>query len=300
MRRLPPLHALRAFEAAGRHLHFARAADELGLTPTAISHQVRLLEDLLGAKLFIRQPRPIRLTPEGERLFPVLRDALDGIAQAVEAMGEAVEDAPLRISMPHSFAGRWFLPRLARMTRETGIDVVMDASDEIVELHARTVDCAIRYPAEPPKGVVAHPLRADRMVPACAPHLVPNGVAQPSALLALPLIHYRWKTNRRDAPSWSRWLIEADKVEPGVGQMPVPRGLNVSEEAYAIEAALAGHGVALASDLETSDDVAAGRLVVPLDIPIPGLTFYVVHLRGHRRAEAIARVAAWMAGEMEA
>ena len=294
MRKLPPLHALRAFEAAARHLHFTKAAEELGLTPTAISHQVRLLEDLLGSQLFIRQPRPIRLTPEGERLFPVLRDALDSVAHAIEDMAAAASDEPLTISMPHSFASRWFVPRMLQMTEETGLEVVIDASDAMVELHARTVDAAIRYPSEPPRGVVAHRIFPDRMVPICVPALA-KGIRKPSDLLSKPLIHYKWKTSRRDAPSWSRWLLEAQHIEPEAASVALPRGLQVSEEAHAIDAALAGQGIALASDVEVSADVEAGRLAHPLDIAIPGLTFYLVHLRGHRRSADLERLAEWIA-----
>jgi LysR family glycine cleavage system transcriptional activator len=290
---------LRAFEAAARHLHFAKAAEELALTPTAISHQVKLLEDLLGVKLFIRFPRPMKLTPEGARLFPVLRDGLDRFAEALDGLKAAPHAEPLTVSVPHSFGSRWFVPRLARLKVATGLDVVLEADDRVVELHARTVDCAVRYPAVPPKGLMAHPIVSDRMVPVCAPQLLARHAAvnTPSALIRLPLIHYRWKTQRRDAPSWERWLLEAETVEPGVSALSVAHGIRLSEEAHGIEAALSGQGVALASDVEVSRDVAEGRLVMPLDIGIPGLTFFLVHLKGHRRAAQMQALAAWMKAE---
>jgi LysR family transcriptional regulator, glycine cleavage system transcriptional activator len=300
MRRLPPLHALRAFEAAARHLHFAKAAEELALTPTAISHQVKLLEDLLGHQLFIRFPRPMRLTPEGAKLFPVLRDGLDRFAEAIDGLTAAPHAEPISVSVPHSFGARWFVPRLAKLKEDTGLDVVLEADDKFVELHARTVDCAIRYPATPPKGLVAHAITSDRTVPVCTPALMAKhggAPAKPSELIRLPLIHYRWKTSRRDAPSWERWLIEAESVEPGVASASVASGIRLSEEAHGIEAALAGQGVALASNVEVSRDVAEGRLVIPLDIGIPGLTFFLCHLKGHRRSAEMDALAQWMKKE---
>lgn len=296
MRRLPPLNALRAFEAAARHMHFANAARELGLTPTAISHQVKLLEDLLGTRLFVRLPRPMKLTPEGANLYPVLRDGLDRIAEAIAGMSTARGAAPLILSVPHSFGSRWMVPRLAALKEATGLDIAMEADDRMVDLHARTVDCAVRYPETPPKGVVAHPIVEDAMAPVCAPSLLKrHGVpTKPSDLTKLPLIHYRWKTPRRDAPSWERWLLEAERHEPGVSTVSVAHGIRLSEEAHGIEAALAGQGVALASTVEVSHDVATGRLVMPSPVTIPGLTFFLVHLKGHRRAADMARLAEWM------
>ncbi len=301
MRRLPPLHALRAFEAAARHLHFANAADELGLTPTAISHQVKLLEDLIGAQLFIRFPRPMRLTPEGEALFPVLRDGLDRFAAAIAGLKKAPEAGPLVVSVPHSFGSRWLLPRLMKAKEATGVDLAIEADDRIVDLHAGQVDCAIRYPAEPPKGVTAYPIAADKVIPVCTPDLLARHggrPAKPSDLIQLPLIHYRWKTNRRDAPSWQRWLLEAETIEPGVSALTIDRGMKLSEEAHAIEAAINGQGVALASDIEVSNDIAKGRLVTIGDVAIPGLTFFVVHLKSHRRAADIKAFADWAKAEV--
>lgn len=295
MRKLPPLHALRAFEAAARHMHFANAAEELGLTPTAISHQVKLLEDLVGHKLFIRQPRPMRLTAQGERLFPVVRDSLDKMADAIDALGTAEEAEALRVSMNHSFAARWFLPRLKQAIDETGLDILIDADDAIVDLHARQVDCAVRYPVEIPKTLTTHRLFEDRMIAVGAPDLqhTYGEVSLPSDLLAYPLIHYPWKSQRQDAPSWARWVAEAEKTEQGIANLDIPKGLHISEEAHAIEAALAGQGVVLASDVEVAGDIRCGRLVQLSDVSLPGLSFYLVHLREHTRAGDMERLADW-------
>lgn len=296
MRRLPPLHALRAFEAAARHLSFVKAAGELGLTPTAISHQIRLLEGIIGKPLFRRRPRPLSLTPEGTLLFPVLRDGLDQFAAAVSQLKGTSGEEPLVMSVPHSFGSRWLLPRLRDLKTSAGVDIAIEADDRLVDLHASTVDCAIRYTRERPAEHISHDLFTDRMIPVCTPSLLARHgpIEHASDIVRLPLIHFRWKTKRPDAPSWERWLQEAGTVDARAAGATLPKGgLKVSEEIHAIEAALAGEGVSLASDIEVALDIAADRLVVPIDIGIPGFTFRVVHLRSHPRATDIAVFAKW-------
>lgn len=296
MRRLPPLHALRAFEAAARHLNFAKAAAELGLTPTAISHQIRLLEGLVGKPLFRRRPRPLTLTSEGALLFPVLRDGLDRFAATVSELKGLSREEPLVMSVPHSFGSRWLLPRLRDLKAETGLEIAMEADDRFVDLHAGTVDCAIRYVREKPLDLISHDLFVDRMVPVCTPSLLARlgPVEHASDIARLRLIHFRWKTKRPDAPSWERWFAEAAKFDHRAASAAPPKGgLRVSEESHAIEAALAGEGVSLASDIEVALDIAARRLVVPIDIGIPGFMFRIAHVRSHPRASDIARFADW-------
>lgn len=299
MRRLPPLHALRAFEAAARHGHFAKAAQELALTPTAISHQVRLLEDLLGCSLFRRFPRPLRLTHQGEALFPVLRDGLDRFAQAID--GIKVPSQHLTVSSNHSFAMRWLMPRLSRLRDGTGIDLEIDADDRMVDLHAGTVDFAIRYVAAPPSAFTAHALFRDTFAPFCAPSLLAtHGAPQrPGAIFRLPLVSWRWKTKRSDAPSWERWLGHAAASDQAYAGQALPRpALRLSEEAHAIEAAISGLGVALVSEFELSLDIAAGRLVRLSPIGLPDLTFFAVHVKSSRRAAEVSRFAEWVRAEI--
>jgi len=299
MRRLPPLHALRAFEAAARHLHFGRAAEELHLTPTAISHQVRLLEELTGTKLFRRFPRHMRLTDEGAALFPVMRDALDRIADAVDAMARAPGSRPLIVSVNVAFASRWLLPRLQRLKAETGIELAVEGDDRPVDLHAGTVDFAIRYAAAAPREFAAYALFTDRMIPVCALSVLARygPVSKPSELARFPLVHFRWKMKRSHAPSWERWFAHAAEGDPAAASVAVPCALQVSEELHALEAAIAGQGVSLASDVQVELDIAAGRLVVPIDLGLPGCTFRAVHLKSSRRAADIRRFAAWAASQ---
>ncbi len=153
MRRLPPLGALRAFEAAARHRNFARAAAELGVTPTAISHQVRTLEQACGQALFRRRPRPLALTAAGARLLPVLSDGFDAFAHAVAALRPPRAAPPLRVTMPNAFAGQWLVPRLARW-REAHPTVPLEVigTNAVLDLRAGEADVAIRYARTPPVG----------------------------------------------------------------------------------------------------------------------------------------------------
>lgn len=295
MRRLPPLHALRAFEAAARHSHFTKAAQELALTPTAISHQVRLLEDMLGCRLFRRFPRPMRLTQEGEALFPVLRDGLDSFAEAIDAIRTSAP-GHLTVSCNHSFAMRWLMPRLCALNEATGIELAIEADDRMVDLHAGSVDFAIRYVAAAAREAAAHEMFRDTFAPFCAPSLlsrygVPDGAAD---LLRLPLVSWRWKTKRIDAPSWERWLAQVAAGDAALDGLKLPSpAIRLSEEAHAIEAAINGQGVALISEIEVSLDVAAGRLVRVSPVAIPDLTFFAVHLRSSGRAAEIRRFVEW-------
>lgn len=303
MRRLPPLNALRAFEAAARHLHFGRAADELAVTPTAISHQVRLLEGLLGVALFRRLPRPLSLTPEGAALFPVLRDELDRMADEIAALRAVPASEPLIVSCSQSFAVRWLMPRLAALREATGLDLDIEADDHMVDLHAGSVDFAIRYVAAPASDLAAHTLFRDSFVPVCAPAVLERHgpVRRPADVMRLPLVLWRWTPRRADAPSWERWLHVAAAVDPDCAGMELPTpALRLSGEAHAIEAALGGHGVSLASDVGVSLDVQAGRLTQASPIGIPGLTFHAVHRKDFRRADDVRQFVAWVRAHVDA
>ncbi|TXL73341.1 LysR family transcriptional regulator [Vineibacter terrae] len=289
MRKLPPLHALRAFEAAARHLHFTHAAEELHLTPTAISHQVRQLEEILGVELFRRYPRPLRLSSAGEKLFPVLRDSLDRIAGAIEQLSVDGRGDPLRLSVTMAFASRWLMPRLPDLRRQTGLTVVVEAEDRVADLHASDIDMAIRYAERPNSDAEWHRLFPDRIVPACAPSLIENrGQLSPDQILALPLLHYRWKSGSANAPSWERWhaLTRAEAALPRTIQ-------TFSEEIHAIEAAVAGHGAVLASQHLITDLLNAGSLILLSDISLPGPTYWAVLLSSHPRRDRLESLLNW-------
>lgn len=293
MRKLPPLHALRAFEAAARHRHFAHAAEELGLTPTAISHQVRLLEQILGVVLFIRHPRPVRLTREGQALFAAMQDALDRIAGGVAGLQKPDPDAPLHLSVTHAFASRWLMPRLPRLRHETGCAINVEADDRVADLHASGIDMAIRYAASAGPDGEWHPLFADRVVPMAVPDVAGAAAAlSPHQILALPRLHYRWTTTSDHMPDWDRWQAVSGYAGPALGPVQT-----FSTEILALDAAMAGQGVVLASERLAEAPLHSGALVRLSGIALPGLTYWAVLLPSHpRRADLLALIE-WMAGQ---
>lgn len=291
-RRLPPLPALRAFEAAARHQSFKRAAGELGVTPTAISHQVRLLEATLGRRLFLRRTRQVVLTGEGERLYDATREGLDVIAQAVAHLASRPARRIVTVSATPAFLGRRLLPRVkAFAAANPGLDLRLHASDDPVDLRAEGIDAAVRYGVGPYPGLVAHPLTADRYAPVCSPALALDG---PAALAGATLVHFEWRNPRPDSPTWQRWFAAAG--QDGRGHAG---GITFTDEAHAIQAALAGQGVALLSLLLVEAELASGALVQPFGPSLPGHIYHLVHPREGADREALAALRAWIVGGEE-
>jgi LysR family transcriptional regulator, glycine cleavage system transcriptional activator len=166
MKKLPPLIELRAFDAAARHLSFKRAAVELGVTPTAISHQIRLLERYCGRPLFRRRLRPLSLTEAGIRLFPVISEGLEAFATAIAAVKRDSDKQPLRVTTTNAFASRWLVPRLPRWRKarhDTPLDVI--GTDGVLDLHAGDADVAIRYAHASPTDGIADEFLSDTFGP---------------------------------------------------------------------------------------------------------------------------------------
>ncbi|GHG92908.1 LysR substrate-binding domain-containing protein [Pseudodonghicola xiamenensis] len=289
MRRLPPLHALRAFEAAARHLHFARAAAELHLTPTAISHQIRQLEEILEVKLFHRYPRPIRLTSEGAGLYPVLRESFDRMASAIAKISQPDTDRPLTVSVTVAFASLWLIRRLPALRSEAGLNLKVEADNRPVDLSGSDVDFAVRYAAQPEPEDQWLPLFEDRLIPLCSPDLLRRTpVNDDPGVLRLPLIQYRWNCGVEAPPSWQRWSHAA-----GLGGAAPEITQHFSEEINAIDAALAGQGVVLASSVLATSAVAAGHLVRLSETELPARTFWAVSRRDHPRFAEVEHFASW-------
>ncbi|SLN39050.1 Glycine cleavage system transcriptional activator [Roseovarius albus] len=289
MRRLPPLHALRAFEAAARHLHFARAAEELHLTPTAISHQIRQLEEILEVKLFHRYPRPIRLSAEGESLYPVLRESFDRVAQAISGLSQLDQDRPLTVSVTVAFASFWLMKRLPALQSQTGLNLKIEADNRPVDLSGSDVDFAVRYAVHPGTENQWLPLFNDSLIPLCAPEVLRRHQVKENAdVLRLPLIQYRWNCGGEVPPNWQRWSQAAGLT----GEVPEVTQ-HFSEEINAIDAALAGQGVVLASSVLAASAVAAGHLVRLSETELPGRTFWAVCLSEQPRSCEVERFATW-------
>jgi LysR family transcriptional regulator, glycine cleavage system transcriptional activator len=297
MRSLPPLIELRAFEAAARHMSFKRAAVELGVTPTAISHQIRLLERYCGHPLFRRQPRPLTLTEAGARLLPVIRDGLDAFAAALATVKRDDDRQPLRVTTTNAFASRWLVPRLARWRKQCGsvpLDVI--GTDTVLDLGAGDADVAIRNAATMPTDGVGTELFRDTFWPVCSPQLLSSGppLRRAADLRRHVLIHWYWPPFVPRAPTWQRWLTVARRRWCDVPEMSEMDHLNFREELHAIDAVLAGDGIGILSDLLVEHELKTGLLVRTLDLKLPGYGFFLVHTSGHPRKNAIDVFGSWL------
>lgn len=303
MRKLPPLAQLRAFEAAARHSSFKRAADELAVTPTAISHQIRLLEQYCGQALFRRRPRPVALTEDGARLYPVIKEGLDSFARAVSAVREASQQSLLKVTTTNAFASRWLLPRLSFWQRaHSGITLEVIASDYVVDLQAGEADLAVRYANTLPSDLTTYELFRDRYIPVCSPAILSrrDSIRRPSDLTRFVLIDNAWPPSFPNHPTWDRLLGGARATDPTVPATAELRLFGFSEEAHAIEAAIAGQGIAICSDVVVSREIANGTLVQVLDLHIPGAIYFIAHLPGHPRQTMIDEFCGWMQSMQQA
>ncbi len=281
-------------------MSFARAADGLAVTPTAISHQIRLLEEITGQSLFRRRPRPITLTDAGEQLFPVLRDGLDRFAAAVAGLRADADNSPLIVSTTTAFASRWLLPRLAKLKEDIDLGLEIDASETSANLRSGTADFSVRYRRTPIPDLECHELARDRFIPVMNPSLLASGppVNALSDLAAHTLVHFRWKRPDLDPPTWERFVSEMRGNGEDVGSIDPAKGIRFSEEPHAIEAVLAGQGVGLVSDVLVQRELSEGRLVQPLDVSIDGLAFFVAYLAEAPRRKSIETFLLWARDEV--
>lgn len=303
MRKLPPLRALHAFEAAARHHSFVAAANELGVTPTAISHQIRQLEETCGTKLFQRRPRPLLLTGAGARLYPALRNGFDALASAMALLREEDVQAPLRVTSPSAFAGKWLVPQLAKWREDNPtIPLEIIGTDAVLDVRAGDADVAIRYARKPPVDFLAHEVFRDAYFPVCSPRLLERHgpIARAADLLRLPLIQYDWINNDPETPTWQRWFDVARTIDPDF--KPLDKALDKSwdlsfrEELHAIDAVVGGQGVAICGDIVVSNELKSGLLVKAHPLSLPGYGFYLVSMPQHPRAPVIEAFSAWMRG----
>ena len=255
MRRLPPLKALRAFEAAGRHLSFARAAEELHVTPAAISQQIKTLEETLGILLF-RRGSQISLTEPAAAALPVLTDAFDRLEKGVQRMNAGRDAGPLVISGPPSFVARWLIPRLERFQdAHPDIELRLVASTRLVDFDTEDVDLAIRYGAGNYPGLVVERLKAEAVVAVAHPRLAAS-LPRLEDLLQATLLHNAGMDWDPTWPDWPAWLRQGG-IEPAQ-----PLKLRSFDDAnLVIQAALSGLGAALVWETLVDEELAAGRLV---------------------------------------
>ncbi|MDF1793889.1 MAG: transcriptional regulator GcvA [Thalassobaculaceae bacterium] len=293
MRRLPPLNALRAFEAAARHLSFTKAAGELNVTQAAISHQIRALEDWLGMPLFKRQNRALLLTDAGQSYLPAMREAFDLMQQATARLHQRDRSGALNVSTFTSFAAKWLMPRLGRFTSgHPDIEIRLGINDTLVDFTSDEVDVGVRYGRGDWRGVHIDLLMTEEVFVVCSPKLLEGDhpLREPQDLRHHTLLH-------DDLPEdWSTWL-DAAGVDDTV-KVRARGDLVFNHSEMVLQAAVEGLGVALGRSALVADDLAAGRLVKPFDLQLPTQSaYYVVYSENAGDRPKIKAFSDWLHDE---
>lgn len=296
----PGLRSLRAFEAAARHLSFTKAADEMGVTPAAISHQIKELEDQTGASLFARTSRSMRLTRQGEILHTAANDALELLSRALLRIRRIENRQQLRVSASPSIAAKWLVPRLDRfLSAVPGADVRVDVSHAVVDFDREDIDIAIRFGEGRYPGLKADLVFQDKVFPVCSPRIITKDkpLRTPRDLLKHNLIHLDWDAQDAGSPwpNWRMWMTAA-----GIKDFDDRTGLHFGQTSLTVQAAIDGHGVALGDSNLVADDLAAGRLVKPFELSLraPQQFAYYLICRPERADEAmIAAFRDWCLAE---
>jgi LysR family glycine cleavage system transcriptional activator len=289
LRRLPPLNALKAFEAAARSESFTRAAEELFVTQAAVSQQVKALEATLEIKLFNRERQRLVITEAGREYLTVIRDALDRIAVGTDRLVQRQSSGALTVSTSPDFAAKWLVHRLGRFAEaHPEIDLRVSATMHHVDLVREQVDLAVRHGDGHWAGLDAVRLCSEQLFPVCSPKLVSgrHRITRASDLLKFPLLRLDdWST-------WSRWFDAA-----GISN-PVPRGPVLNRASMLIDAAIDGQGVALARTALAACDLINGRLIKPSDVSLEMIkTYWIVHPKATSSVPKIATFRDWLLAE---
>ena len=293
MARLPPTAALRALESAARHLSYTKAAEELHITQSAVSHQIRHIEELWDVKLFQRRGRQITLTAAGQRVAPIVREFITRMTDAIDALHEKPDRSALRVSLLQSFAFKWLVPRLGRFTeRYRDIDVWISTTEDLATFEADRVDVAIRlgHGAWPRMHVT--PLLREYVFPVCSPKFLERIVPpeHPEDLFRFPLVY---RHSEDICPRWRDWFRDA-----GTEVTSLPRGTQFPETSMTVQAAIDGQGIALARSAHVADDLAAGRLVKLFDVySLSSVAYYIVCPEGRERVPHVAAFSEWLLEE---
>jgi LysR family glycine cleavage system transcriptional activator len=290
--RLPPLNAMRTFEAAARHLSFTKAADELFVTQAAVSHQIRTLEEHLGTALFRRMNRSLMLTDEGQALLPAVREAFDLLSAGVRRVQDLCSGGALTISTTPSFAASWLVRRLARFQAlHPEIELQLGATARLVDFAREDIDCGIRYGMGDWQGLLSLRLFQTALVPVCSPLLLegakplrhPDDLAQHTLLHALD-----------DPDDWRLWLRAA-----GVGGIDPTRGLKLDSVPLVVQAAISGAGVGIGRRQLVEAELAAGRLVAPFDLELPDeCAYYFIAPAATAEQPKVVAFRSWLVAEV--
>jgi LysR family glycine cleavage system transcriptional activator len=298
----PPLNALRAFEAAARHLSLTKAAQELHVTAGALSHQIRGLEELLGVKLFERRVRSIALTIAGKQLYPGLQTGFIHIREAVAGLSDAGDSRVLVISTPPGFTAKWLAPRLYRFSSAySEIDARISSSPSKANFTTDGIDVAVRnqaIDAASDPDLLIEKLIEVSFLPVCSPKLIetlgPFTTAE--ALRGVPLIHDDSLVNRAKMPTWIDWFKAA-----GVDGVDLSRGLRFSSADHALDATVEGAGVLLTHDVLAYDELRTGRLVIPFELALrSGRAYHFVCLKRRQNHPNVQAFRTWIRQEIAA
>ncbi|AZO17821.1 transcriptional regulator GcvA [Mesorhizobium sp. M2A.F.Ca.ET.043.05.1.1] len=297
---LPGTRALRTFEAAARHLNFTRAADELGLTPAAVSHQIKEIEDQLDLVLFTRTSRSIRLTEAGSLLHDASIDALDLLNRAVSRARKMTRGtALLKVTLDAQFATKWLMRRVDDFRRQKpGIELRFDITYDVRDFERDDVDIGIRFGTGKYPGLCAHRLFENIIIPVCSPALLASGppLKEPRDLFNHTLAHIEWSRQGVTWPNWSMWMQAA-----GVDDFDDSRTLVFGSSTDATQAALDGNAVALADFAMVANDLSQGRLVRPFELGIkvaPEFAYFLVYPEAAKDDARVIAFREWLLDEV--
>lgn len=301
MRRLPPLNSIRAFEATARHLSFSKAADELNVTPGAVSQQVKVLEEHLNLKLFKRKNRLILLSDEAQICLPLLTESLDKLAQSFDMIRERSDHQPLTITAPPALTSYWLLPRLSAFQKQfPDIDVRLDASNDLADLINDDIDVGIRFGTGDYPGLEADYLFSQSVIPVCSPLLLQgeHKLQTPEDLKKFTLLHAQGDFFITDNThiDWDMWFTSV-----GAKDIDANHGLHFTQHNFLVEAAIRGQGVALVGNVIIKEELASGQLVKLFentDIPL-NFSFYLIYSSNKANLTRIKAFREWLLGEIE-
>jgi DNA-binding transcriptional LysR family regulator len=294
---LPHLAFFQGFEAAARTLSFTKAAEELFVTQSAVSRQIKALEDNLGLKLFERRPRSLTLTEDGQSLYRIATDVLDRLQIAIDRLRAESRASQLSITTTTGFASLWLIPRLSRFTAlHPDIDVRISATTDMLNLERSRIDLAIRYckPETVPQGAVR--LFGEKMIPVCSRALLHDKtrpLKRPQDLAHHTLLHFDYAGAETMYMDWGTWLTAL-----GIGELKSGGALHFSQYEQMIQAAISGQGVALGRQPLVSDLIESGALVAPFKQTLVGSrAYFIIESRLSAGKPQVSEFAQWLLAE---
>ena len=292
-RRLPPLKALRVFEAAARNESFAIAAEELSITASAVSHQVKSLEDYLDVKLFTRTKRRVELTPTGERYLQSIKESLNGIEVATQWITTHPNMGVVSVNVAPNFLIRWLLPRLNRFQSEyPSIELQLNASNELIDLYENKTDMAIFFGHGDWHDIEIELLSRVYLVPVCSQQILQSQhpLKTPADLRHYPLIHVVKRLHE-----WPEWL-----QQQGIDYSGFSRDIQLSSSQLATAAARQHLGIALADKQLSAPEIESGELMMPFDETLDTRRgFYLAHSKNRALTDAMTVFKQWVISEMQ-